>query len=147
MSLKYYSDFDALDDRFRVNLINALSGFKSANLIGSVCTQGQTNLAIISSVVHLGANPPLMAYINRPASVERHTLDNILDTGQFTLNHVNIDIIEAAHQSSARYNKEQSQARLRRLKTFYREGLPYEGWRKYSSFDLRYADQVVARKR
>jgi cell division protein FtsQ len=46
-----------------------------------------------------------------------------------------------------RYDKKQTPARLRRLKTFYREGLPYEGWRKYSSFDLRYADQVVAQKR
>ncbi len=45
-----------------------------------------------------------------------------------------------------RYDKELSQRRLRKLKTFYREGLPYEGWRKYEAFDLRYSDQVVARK-
>ncbi|MEO0731938.1 MAG: cell division protein FtsQ [Bacteroidota bacterium] len=46
-----------------------------------------------------------------------------------------------------RYQTERTQERLQRLKTFYREGLPYEGWRKYRSFDLRYADQVVAKKR
>lgn len=46
-----------------------------------------------------------------------------------------------------RYRTETSQERLQRLKTFYREGLPYEGWRKYKSFDLRYSDQVVAKKR
>ena len=45
-----------------------------------------------------------------------------------------------------RYDKETTPERLRRLKVFYREGLPYEGWRKYRSFDLRYADQVVAKK-
>jgi len=45
-----------------------------------------------------------------------------------------------------RYDKEQTPERLQRLKIFYREGLPYEGWRKYRSFDLRYADQVVAKK-
>ncbi len=45
-----------------------------------------------------------------------------------------------------RYDKELTPARLERLKIFYREGLPYEGWRKYRSFDLRYADQVVAKK-
>ncbi|MFT7120003.1 MAG: cell division protein FtsQ [Neolewinella sp.] len=45
------------------------------------------------------------------------------------------------------YHEAKSQERLQRLKTFYREGLPYEGWRKYKSFDLRYADQVVAKKR
>ncbi len=46
-----------------------------------------------------------------------------------------------------RYDKQRTEERLGRLKTFYREGLPYEGWRKYKSFDLRYADQVVAKKR
>ncbi|NJC25280.1 cell division protein FtsQ/DivIB [Neolewinella antarctica] len=46
-----------------------------------------------------------------------------------------------------RYEKEKIKARLKRLKTFYREGLPYEGWSKYKSFDLRYNDQVVAQKK
>jgi cell division protein FtsQ len=46
-----------------------------------------------------------------------------------------------------RYKEQTTQERLRRLKTFYREGLPYEGWRKYKSFDLRFSDQVIARKR
>jgi cell division protein FtsQ len=45
-----------------------------------------------------------------------------------------------------RYDEKQTPERLQRLKIFYREGLPYEGWRKYRSFDLRYADQVVAKK-
>ncbi|NJB84910.1 cell division protein FtsQ [Lewinella marina] len=45
-----------------------------------------------------------------------------------------------------RYDPRITPERLERLKTFYREGLPYEGWRKYRSFDLRYADQVVAKK-
>ncbi len=44
------------------------------------------------------------------------------------------------------YDKELTPARLQRLKIFYREGLPYEGWRKYRSFDLRFTDQVVAKK-
>ncbi len=46
-----------------------------------------------------------------------------------------------------RYHKTKTLERLRRLKVFYREGLPYEGWRKYKSFDLRFSDQVIARKR
>ncbi|MCP9235559.1 cell division protein FtsQ/DivIB [Lewinella sp. JB7] len=45
-----------------------------------------------------------------------------------------------------RFDEEVTPSRLERLKIFYREGLPYEGWRKYRSFDLRYADQVVAKK-
>lgn len=45
-----------------------------------------------------------------------------------------------------RYDTEQTPQRLARLKVFYEKGLPYEGWRKYKSFDLRYADQVVCKK-
>lgn len=47
-----------LEDRKRVSLINSLSEFKSLNLIGTINNQGQTNLAIFNSVVHIGANPP-----------------------------------------------------------------------------------------
>ena len=36
--------------------------------------------------------------------------------------------------------------KLSRLKTFYREAAPYEGWRKYRSLDLRYDGQVVAKR-
>ena len=36
--------------------------------------------------------------------------------------------------------------KLNRLKIFYQEGMPYEGWRKYSSIDLRYKGQVVCQK-
>lgn len=46
-----------------------------------------------------------------------------------------------------RYDDELTPERLRNLKIFYREGLPYEGWNKYKSFDLQYANQVVAKER
>lgn len=44
-----------------------------------------------------------------------------------------------------RYQK--AEEKLSRLKTFYREGLPYKGWQAYSSFDFRYEGQVVCKKR
>ncbi len=37
--------------------------------------------------------------------------------------------------------------KLKRLKVFYREGLPYKGWKAYKSFDLRYDGQVVCVKK
>jgi flavin reductase (DIM6/NTAB) family NADH-FMN oxidoreductase RutF len=98
-------DLNALPERRRAALVNCLSGYKSANLVGTVSGDGQLNLAIVSSVVHLGANPPLLAFISRPASVDRHTLEYLGDTGYFTLNHVHAGIVEAAHQTSARYPK------------------------------------------
>ncbi|WP_237060817.1 flavin reductase family protein [Microbulbifer sediminum] len=103
------ADFDQLDKLYRVNLVNSLSGFKSANLIGTVDAAGNANLAMFSSLVHLGANPPLVAFINRPDSVERHTLDNILATGWFTVNQVNNAIWQQSHQTSARYPREVSE--------------------------------------
>jgi cell division protein FtsQ len=36
--------------------------------------------------------------------------------------------------------------KLRRLKIFYREGLPYAGWRQYETINLKYNGQIVCRK-
>lgn len=97
------SALSEMEDRFRARFINSLSGFKSANLIGTVNPEGQENLSIVSSVFHLGANPPLMGFIIRPSTVERHTLENILATGVYTINSVTEPIAKQAHQTSARY--------------------------------------------
>lgn len=99
----------AMTTRRRAAFINSLSGFKSANLVGTADTSGGTNLAIMSSAVHLGSHPPLLALVIRPGGDDRHTLANVLHTGCFTLNHVNTAIIEAAHQTAARYPREMSE--------------------------------------
>lgn len=36
--------------------------------------------------------------------------------------------------------------KLDRLKIFYKEGMPYEGWRKYETINLKYSGQVVCKK-
>ncbi len=46
-----------------------------------------------------------------------------------------------------RYTASSAPDRLNRLKIFYKEGLPYEGWKKYQAFDLRFDDQVVGKRR
>lgn len=99
----------ALEKHMRTHFINSLSGFKSANLIGTQDSQGNTNLSIVSSVIHLGAHPPLIGMIMRPHSVPRHTFENILETGVYTINHVNSAIYQQAHQTSARYDKNESE--------------------------------------
>ena len=98
-----------MEQRKRAQFINSISGFRSVALIGTTDTKGQTNLAIFSSIVHIGSNPPLLSFIMRPDSVERHTLTNILDTGFYTINHINADMYEKAHQTSARYPKSVSE--------------------------------------
>ena len=107
MKNTYFSSSDILEmeSRQRAAFINSLSGFKSASLIGSIDSNGNTNLAVFSSVVHLGSNPALIGFINRPDSTSRHTLENILETNCFTITHINAAIYKQAHQTSARYDK------------------------------------------
>lgn len=102
-------DISNMEQRYRANFINTLSGFKSANLIGSVNASGQHNLAIVSSVFHIGAHPPLIGMIMRPHTVPRDTLQNIKDTGVYTINHVHSDFVKAAHHTSARFPEEVSE--------------------------------------
>ncbi|MBU84382.1 MULTISPECIES: flavin reductase [unclassified Alcanivorax] len=93
----------------RVNLINSLSGFKSANLLGTRAANGQENLSIVSSCFHLGADPALLGMIIRPHSVDRHSLEYLMETGFYTLNQVHGDMVPAAHQTAARYPRDVSE--------------------------------------
>lgn len=103
------TDLDAMEQRFRAAFVNSLSGFKSASIIGTCDSRRNTNLCIVSSVVHIGSNPPLMGFVMRPPSVPRDTYENILQTGCFTINHVGVEWIGQAHQTSARYPREVSE--------------------------------------
>lgn len=94
----------AMEKQERVHFVNSLGGFKSVSLVGTIDNDRKTNLAIFSSLVHIGANPPLIALIFRPSPPERDTLRNILNTGFYTLNHINENIYKKAHQTSARYD-------------------------------------------
>jgi flavin reductase (DIM6/NTAB) family NADH-FMN oxidoreductase RutF len=111
-----------MEQRKRAQLINSISGFRSVALIGTIDTQGQTNLAIFSSIVHLGSNPPLLGFIMRPDSVERHTLSNIMETGCYTINHINSSMYEKAHQTSARYPKNVSEFDAAQLTPQFKDG-------------------------
>lgn len=105
-----------LDKRFRANLINSISGYKPANLIGTISNSGASNLAIFNSVVHLGANPPLLGFIMRPVEdVERHTYANIVRTGVYTINHVHENFIKNAHWTSAKFELDKSEFEKMRL--------------------------------
>jgi len=95
---------EGMDKRFRANFINSVTGYKSANLLGTIDKEEITNLAVFSSVTHLGSHPPLIGFITRPTLVPRHTYLNIKETGIFTINHINTAIIKEAHQTSARYD-------------------------------------------
>jgi flavin reductase (DIM6/NTAB) family NADH-FMN oxidoreductase RutF len=109
MAFYDYNDIQNLNKIFKINLINSCSGFKSANLLGSLSEEGVSNVAVFSSVTHLGSNPPTLGFILRPTTVPRDTYKNIKDTGSFTINHIHEAIIEDAHHTSAKYPKEVSE--------------------------------------
>ena len=100
-------DIQAMARIPRLTLINSITGFKSANLIGTVNTEGVANLAVFSSAVHIGSEPPLIGIVTRPivpdGKTSRHTYNNIKSSGFFTINHVGMGIIKQAHQTSASY--------------------------------------------
>ena len=89
----------------RLNLLNCITGYKSANLIGTVSKEGISNVAIFSSVTHLGSEPPLIGFILRPTTVPRDTYKNIKETGYFTVNHITSDMIADAHHTSSSYEE------------------------------------------
>ena len=114
MSVILRSQIDVMDKRYRVQLINSLTGYKSANLVGTANTDPETeikysNLAILSSCTHVGSNPPLLSFNFRPDKTPRQTFENIMSTGYFTINHVHKDFYEKAHLTSAKYPKNVSE--------------------------------------
>jgi flavin reductase (DIM6/NTAB) family NADH-FMN oxidoreductase RutF len=92
-----------MEKHYRISLINSLVGFRSLNLLGTASTDGITNLCVISSAFHLGANPPLLGLVIRPEREHNDTLKNIKTTGQYTLNNVLPEWYPQAHQTSASY--------------------------------------------
>ena len=110
-------------------------------------------------LVATGALPPFSVdYLDR----EKHGLKDVYELGMLLHNDPFYHrLIEQIHVENGEYvlipkvgrqkiyfgTLENAATKLRRLRTFYDEVLPYKGWRKYKAFDLRYADQVVGIKR
>lgn len=115
-------DLKTMSKEVRVHLINSLGGFKSVALIGTQSSKGNNNLAIFSSIFHLGANPPLIALLFRPSPPERDTMRNILETGFYTINHITESIYTKGHQTSARYDADISEFEAVGLTPEFKEG-------------------------
>ena len=104
----------------RLKLINSITGVKPANLIGTRSSDGITNLAIFSSIVHLGSNPPLISFVTRTSKeVNRNTLANILSTNFFTINQIQKSFVKNAHYTSAKFNASTSEFQMCKLDEEY----------------------------
>ena len=113
-------DIFNLDKIKRLKLINSITGVKPANLIGTRSSDGITNLAIFSSIVHLGSNPPLISFVTRTSKeVNRNTLANILSTNFFTINQIQKSFVKNAHYTSAKFNASTSEFQMCKLDEEY----------------------------
>ena len=100
--------FTNLDKQEFTAFFNSFSGAKPGYLIGT--GQGEDeNLAIFNSITHIGARPPLLGFIQRPTTVDRHTYQNILKYKHYSFNLITETFFEKAHQTSARYSKGQNE--------------------------------------
>jgi flavin reductase (DIM6/NTAB) family NADH-FMN oxidoreductase RutF len=115
--------FQSLSKVPKLNLINSCMGYKSANLIGTVSGEGQTNLAVFSSVTHLGSDPALLGFILRPTTVSRHTYSSIKETNNFSVNAISQSFIAQAHQTSANYPIEVSEFEVTGIEPEWKEGI------------------------
>ena len=110
-TMKYFSagEIKGLERFYRSNLINSITGYKPANLIGTYSNNNIPNLALFTSLVHIGADPPLLGFIQRPIGEFSHTYKNITRNGFYTVNHVHEDFIEKAHYTSAKFEEDVSE--------------------------------------
>jgi flavin reductase (DIM6/NTAB) family NADH-FMN oxidoreductase RutF len=116
-------EINEMDKIRRLNLINSCTGYKSANLIVTKSLSGIPNVAIFSSVTHIGSNPPMVSFITRPLSVKRDTYNNLKENGFFTINHITENMIEDAHHTSASYDQSISEFDKTNLIAEYKDNI------------------------
>jgi flavin reductase (DIM6/NTAB) family NADH-FMN oxidoreductase RutF len=101
---------EELDRITRLKIINSVTGIKPGNLIGTISNTGETNVAVFSSIVHLGSNPALLGFISRPQTADvGHTYRNIQENQEYTINHIHPEFVKNAHYTSAKFDKDISE--------------------------------------
>lgn len=109
--LKHFKseDWQTREGRWWSTFFNTLSGPRSVVMIGTQSKEGIKNIGLFNSLVHLGANPPLMGFILRPTTVERHTYENLTASSHYTINHGSTEMIDKVHQTSAKYERDEDE--------------------------------------
>ncbi|MEL0456654.1 flavin reductase [Flavobacteriaceae bacterium SZ-1-7] len=122
--MQYFNETDIqnLSHIYKINLINSCSGYKSANLIGSISKDGVENVAVFSSVTHIGSSPAMLGFFLRPTTVPRNTYENLKETSVYTINHIHKDIASEAHHTSAKYDFLVSEFDVTDLQPEYKSG-------------------------
>ena len=121
MNLKIESkEITEMESRYRAHFINSLSGFKSANLIGTVDKKDgklEYSWLLLSPWGRSGFDGFISSLTCIPSYFRKYSGNRILFN-----NHVNKDI-KNSHQTSARYDKEESEFIHCKLNSVYEENL------------------------
>jgi len=123
--MKHYTKENIIDLEKvkRLNIINSITGIKPGNLIGSMDNDKTTNLAIFSSVVHLGSQPALLGFILRPQlNVVRDTYNNIMSNKLYTINHLPENYTLNGHYTSAKFNSDESEFKFCKFTEWFHDG-------------------------
>jgi flavin reductase (DIM6/NTAB) family NADH-FMN oxidoreductase RutF len=107
---------------YRANLVNCLTGYKPAVLVGTANAEKQSNLALFSNIFHVGADPALLGYVQRPVGQSGDSFRNIETTGVYTFNLVPAQLLEQAHYTSARFDPNVSEFEACRIQPQWIEG-------------------------
>lgn len=107
---------------YRANLVNCLTGYKPAMLVGTANREKQANLALFSNIFHVGADPALLGYVQRPVGQSGDSFRNIEATGVYTFNLVPAQLLEQAHYTSARFDPGVSEFEACRIQPLWVEG-------------------------
>lgn len=103
------NELTSLERRYRATLLNSLAGFRTAILVGTFSDNGVPNVAVFNSLIHLGADPALWGLVMRPDPSSRDTYRNIQRTNRYTLNYLSAGWAKNVHQTSAKYNRSESE--------------------------------------
>ncbi|GAA4977250.1 flavin reductase family protein [Algibacter aquimarinus] len=114
------NDIQNLHHIYKINLINSCSGYKSANLIGTKSENGIENVAVFSSITHIGSSPAMLGFFLRPTTVIRNTYENLKETGFYTINPIPESFLKDAHHTSAKYDSSISEFDVTDLESEYK---------------------------
>ena len=118
-------DINKLDKVYKINLINSIIGAKSANLVSTLSDEGVDNIAVFSSVIHLGSNPPLIGFIVRPQESRiTDTYRNIKYLNQYGICSISSKMIDKSHLTSKKTPSNESEYKLFDIEKDYIDNFP-----------------------
>tara|TARA_Y100000768_G_C23982801_1_gene686880 strand:+ start:1969 stop:2577 length:609 start_codon:yes stop_codon:yes gene_type:complete len=118
-------DINRLDKSYKINLINSIVGAKSANLVSSLSRQGVDNIAVFSSVIHLGSTPPLVGFIIRPQETRiTDTYRNIKYLKRYGISSISSKMIAKSHLTSKKTESAESEYELFNIEKDYIDNFP-----------------------